>query len=459
MALRDQLNVPGVWSTLAMLQLSERNRRDIADVATGVHSTEAAAYLLAHLRRFPEPQANLLRFAHHIARYGEPSSTSELVVLASSAKRPASQQLELLRAVQQGAQERGGSLGASGRRLAAELAGLLLRASNPDEVTLGIDVVRDFGFKDMQKNLKSVIQRDDLTEGPRSHALGALAVIDPTANLSTVSDVMRDATSPIAMREWAAFLLGNLGRPEATAALIAMLPAAPERLQKAISSALVRRREGSEELLRAIAAGKASARLLQDRAVTINLESSGVPDVLDRIKALVKGLPPADSRLEALFAQRRDGFKAAKTEAGDGVPVYEKHCANCHQLGGKGAKVGPQLDGIGGRGLDRLMEDILDPNRNVDQSFRATNLSLHNGQIVSGLLLREEGEVLVMADAQGKEIRIPKSSVEERTTSPLSPMPANLVDQIPVDDFYRLLGYLLTRREPAVTPATGPATK
>jgi putative heme-binding domain-containing protein len=58
-------------------------------------------------------------------------------------------------------------------------------------------------------------------------------------------------------------------------------------------------------------------------------------------------------------------------------------------LGGKGAKAGPQLDGIGGRGLDRLMEDILDPNRNVDQSFRATNLALHNGQTVSGLLLRE----------------------------------------------------------------------
>ena len=40
------------------------------------------------------------------------------------------------------------------------------------------------------------------------------------------------------------------------------------------------------------------------------------------------------------------------------------------------------------------MEDILDPNRNVDQTFRQTNLALKSGQIVSGLLLREEGEVL-----------------------------------------------------------------
>ena len=55
--------------------------------------------------------------------------------------------------------------------------------------------------------------------------------------------------------------------------------------------------------------------------------------------------------------------------------------------------------------------------------------------------------MLIVADSQGKEVRVPKSSVEERTTSPLSPMPANLVDQIAEDDFYRLMAFLLSRRE------------
>ncbi len=150
--------------------------------------------------------------------------------------------------------------------------------------------------------------------------------------------------------------------------------------------------------LQAIAAGKASARLLQERSVTIILESSGLPGVAERIAGLLKGLPPADQKLNALYAHRRDGFNRAKADPAPGGQVFEKHCAVCHQLGGKGAKVGPQLDGIGSRGLDRLMEDVLDPNRNVDQTFRVTNLALKNGQIVSGLLLREEGEVLILAD-------------------------------------------------------------
>jgi putative heme-binding domain-containing protein len=118
-------------------------------------------------------------------------------------------------------------------------------------------------------------------------------------------------------------------------------------------------------------------------------------------------------------------------------------------MGGQGAKVGPQLDGVGVRGIDRLLEDIPDPNRNVDQAFRATALAIKNGQVLSGLVLREEGEVVVLADAQGKEVRIPKKDIEERTVSQLSPMPGNLAEQIPEADFYNLLGYLLAQRPPA----------
>ena len=57
-------------------------------------------------------------------------------------------------------------------------------------------------------------------------------------------------------------------------------------------------------------------------------------------------------------------------------------------------------------------------------------LVLDNGQFVSGLVLREEGAVIVLADAQGKEQRVPKASVEQRIVSQLSPMPSNFAEQI-----------------------------
>jgi len=115
-------------------------------------------------------------------------------------------------------------------------------------------------------------------------------------------------------------------------------------------------------------------------------------------------------------------------------------------IANKGSKIGPQLDGIGIRGLDRLLEDILDPSRNVDQAFRTTSITLNDGKIVSGLFLREDGEVLVLADDKGKEVRVAKETVDRKTTLQLSPMPANFGDQIIEADMVHLLAYLLEQR-------------
>jgi len=226
--------------------------------------------------------------------------------------------------------------------------------------------------------------------------------------------------------------------------LLKILSIAPASLQNVIAAGLVSSRQGAGKLLEAVAAGKASARLLQEPPVELRLQKH--PELKDRLAVLTHGLPPADKSLQELLQQRRGNFAKAKTDTRLGAKVFEKSCANCHQIGSQGAKVGPQLDGVGMRGIDRLLEDILDPNRNVDQAFRSTTLVLKNGQIVSGLVLREEGEVVVLADAQGKEVRISKNTIEERSVSQLSPMPANLVDQIPETDFYHLLAYILAQR-------------
>jgi putative heme-binding domain-containing protein len=228
--------------------------------------------------------------------------------------------------------------------------------------------------------------------------------------------------------------------------LVRALPTAPARLQNAIATALAGSERGAEELLAAIASGKASAHLLQEKAVEVKLTVSKVANVKKRVAQLTAGLPPADQELAKLLKKRHDGFHAAKADVALGRKIFDKNCANCHQLNGQGAKVGPQLDGVGIRGVDRLLEDTLDPNRNVDQAFRLTTLTLKKGQVVSGLLLREEGALLILADNQGKEIQVPKESVEERSTSQQSPMPANFAEQIPEADFYHLLAYLLEQR-------------
>jgi putative heme-binding domain-containing protein len=105
--------------------------------------------------------------------------------------------------------------------------------------------------------------------------------------------------------------------------------------------------------------------------------------------------------------------------------------------------VGPQLDGIGNRGLERLLEDVLDPNRSVDINFRTTTILTDEGRLFSGLKRREEGAVLVFVDNKGKEFTISKEEIDEQKQSPLSLMPANLLEILSPQQLHDLLAYLL----------------
>jgi putative heme-binding domain-containing protein len=446
MALRDQLRPKSTWAKLPLDSWDERDRRAVADVALGVPSAEAAAYLLRHMQRFSESRDALARCAHHVARHGTPEVDQSLLAFARGHHPDdLGGQVALVRAIERGTQERGARLDEAARAWAVDLTRKLLASRQGPEVLAGIELVGTLKLEGQQHVLAELaVARKP--EAQRVAALKALAAIGAPRHAPVLGRVLADASAPVGLREHAANLLARANQPETQAELLRALPAAPARLQNVIATGLAGSSAGAEKLLQAVGAGKASARLLQERAVALRLEQAHVRGLKERLAKLTAGLPPADKSLQDLIDRRRKGFLAARTDPALGAKVFEKHCAACHQLSGRGAKVGPQLDGIGVRGVERLLEDTLDPNRNVDQAFRLTTLSLVKGQVVSGLLLKEEGEVLVLADAQGKELRVPKKEVEERSVSPLSPMPANFADVIPEADFYHLLAYLLTQQ-------------
>jgi putative heme-binding domain-containing protein len=360
--------------------------------------------------------------------------------------RPGAQQYQaaLFKAIQQGTQERGGKLRPEAQQWAGALAKQLLGSGRPDAILTGAELAGSQRMAELQGPLTALVNKKELPENQRQAALDALVAINARDQIPLLGRLLEETAETISLREHSALLLARINQPEAHAEVVKTLAVAPARLQNVIAIGLANSRQGAGNLLEAVAAGKASARLLQERWVELQLQK--YPEFKDTLVKLTKGLPPADQRLQELLQQRHTNFVKANKDPVLGAKVFAKHCANCHQIAGQGAKVGPQLEGVGIRGIDRLLEDILDPNRNVDQAFRSTTLALKNGQIVSGLVLREEGEVVVLADAQGKEVRITKNAIEERNVSSLSPMPANIVDQIPETDFYNLLAYLLAQR-------------
>jgi putative heme-binding domain-containing protein len=447
-ALRNQLRDAGPWPGLDDRTYSEPDLRALADVATGVPSLDAARFLLAHLQEYPEPRENLLRYEHHIARHGDAATDEGLLAFAREYRQGGlPMQGEQVREIFQGTQERGEALAPPARAWAADVVGQLLDTNRAAEMTLALDLAGLLRLNELSGRLEALARERGRDEGQRIGALKALQTIDAQAAVGTLASLLADAGESTSLREQAALLLGQNGRPQARAQLVEALTIAAGKLQIAVANGLAANREGAEALLARIREGKASPRLLQDRGVETRLRASGLSGIDETLEELRKGQPDANEAIAALIELRRVGLEGSKAEADRGAKVFEKHCAACHQVGGKGARIGPQLDGVGIRGPERLLEDILDPNRNVDQAFRATTLALDDGRVVSGLLLREEGEVLVLADAQGQEVRIDQANVQDRAVTPLSLMPANLYEQVPEEDFYDLLKFLLQQRE------------
>lgn len=202
---------------------------------------------------------------------------------------------------------------------------------------------------------------------------------------------------------------------------------------------------GANLLLLAVKKGEAPARLLQEKAILDRLKATKVKDVDARIAELTKNLPAPEKRIDDLIKKRSAEFQSFKSNSAKGKEIFVKNCAVCHQVNNEGAKVGPQLDGIGIRGIERLLEDTLDPSRNVDAAFKATTLQLLDGRTPSGLV-REEGEIYVLIDNLGKENRIAKKDVDKVVKSNQSAMPGNVDATIPENDYYHLLAYLLSQR-------------
>jgi putative heme-binding domain-containing protein len=316
---------------------------------------------------------------------------------------------------------------ARGRQFGAELAGQLKLAALSDE-------------------LAALLTDRSASVPARSAAAKALGALGGSNNQRQIlSSLLNDPAEPQKTREACARALADGGQAEDHQALVNALKTAPHSLQVEIALAMAGQPTGSEALLKAVEQGNASPRLLQDKHVRDRLAATRPARLEERLASLTQNLPPEDIERQKLIASRLKSFDGARLSNDAGAAVFKQTCAVCHSLDGSGANVGPQLDGVGGRGAARLMEDILDPSRNVDPAFRVTLFTMKDGDVETGLLRREEGDLVVVADSTGKERSLKKGEILSRKASALSLMPDNFSETIKPDDFNQLVGFLLSK--------------
>jgi putative heme-binding domain-containing protein len=96
--------------------------------------------------------------------------------------------------------------------------------------------------------------------------------------------------------------------------------------------------------------------------------------------------------------------------------------------------------------VNKIEAKILNPNGNISQAFRMYNVTLTNGNTVSGLFRREEGETLVFANVSGQEFTVAKTDVKDKAASKYTLMPDQFRNTISKKDFDALLKFLLNTK-------------
>lgn len=321
-------------------------------------------------------------------------------------------------------------------------------SANPGQASeqrqLAIQLAENLRWEQAAPQLRAIAQRGSETPVVRAAAARALAAIQPTDGLPIIGALLVDPNTPPALCEQLAAICGERGTAGITL-LAAALKAAPQKLQLSYATALAATPEGSNALLLALQEGRAATVLLRDQGLRDRLKAHKNAKLSEQIQAIVEKLPPANVQLDRLIAQRRAAFMPEKVNLEHGAEVFKKNCAACHQLDRQGAMIGPQLDGIGSRGPDRLFEDMLDPNRNVDKAFRASILTMNDGRVLNGLFRREEGETLIFADNKGQEFTVKKPDIDARDETATSLMPSIVETLLPADTA-DLIGFLLSKR-------------
>lgn len=450
-ALRDQLLDETVFRRFRQGAPSDLVTQGlVADVCLAIPSSESAGFLLEYLKRRSPSDPGFMELLRHSARHGATADLEALVgVFRTTASLDRVAQRNLFQAMEQGMAQRGLALGPEMQRWGNDLVGVFLddRRATLDQRLFAVEWAGRLGIRDAAPVLRRWAGASEA--GEPSVALrwasvrALLELTDPEAEL-LAEPLLREASASRDQRAAVAQALLRHRPKTGIPSLLRVLREAPFGAAIPIAAALAGSAEGSESLLQAVADGRAPAALLNERSVQDRLLAIR-PNDKDRFLLRTPADPDSQRRLK-LVADRQADFRKASPDVKAGARVFETHCRPCHSIAGQGGLVGPQLDGVGHRGPERLCEDVLDPNRNVDRIFRYSMVTLHNGDLMTGLFRREEGEQRIYVNASGQEQRISRREIREVRESDASLMPDNFAEVLPPTEFNHLLGFLLSQQ-------------
>jgi putative heme-binding domain-containing protein len=253
----------------------------------------------------------------------------------------------------------------------------------------------------------------------------------------------------LAIRQQAAVALGATDLDRSLPEILAVLnDTASEEDALAVWRALLNLKNAPPAMTRALAKATLPETVARAGVRVAREGGRNEPDLvlaLNRAGSLSSEVPITDEEIHQI------AYVVTKGDPVRGEKIYRRKelgCVLCHAIGGAGGKVGPDMTSLGASTItDYVVESVLLPNRKVKEGYHSIQLTTKDGQDLSGILVRETNEELILRDATNKEISVPKKIIDSRKIGG-SLMPAGLVDVLSPPERLDLFRFLIELGKP-----------
>ena len=222
-----------------------------------------------------------------------------------------------------------------------------------------------------------------------------------------------DAQQPQAVQLAALTSLDRLSPAGLAAALLGRWSSFTPTIRDKVVDVLLKRPDRTGGLLSAMEAGIVQRRDLS-LMQTVALRQHSDPTLQQRAIKLIGAA--SDAKRDEVVRR----FLPALDLRGDtqrGKAVFQQRCQSCHRLGSDGFAVGPDLAGARSGGKEKLLVNILDPNREVPPNYFGYVVDTKEGDSYAGLIVNETASSVTVRQPLGIEVVVPRSQIAKMQAS------------------------------------------
>lgn len=162
-----------------------------------------------------------------------------------------------------------------------------------------------------------------------------------------------------------------------------------------------------------------------------------------KIKALVASAWKASD-----FGNRQEilnRYQASLSMSGDqlrGKQVFTKSCSACHRLESVGYELAPNIASYKFRGAEALLQNVIEPNREVNPQYVNYTVMTKDDRIVTGMVANESETSVTLLRGENLSEVLSRTDIAEMKSSKLSLMPEGLEGQIDLQSMADLIAYI-----------------